>query len=77
MATVSIGRQVATLAGEQLHIDRRVREAAARGVMRRVEADYIIEGIEAALRTLEWVRDNEATIRRVHEALKAGEETTP
>lgn len=72
--TVSIGRQIAVLVQEQGAIERRLRDAAARGQMRRTEADWLIESYGAAIDTLEWIRCNEATIKRVHAGLQAGEE---
>jgi len=71
---VPIGRQVGVLVQEQPHVERRLRGAVARGQMRPAEADYLIESLAAAIATLEWVRDNEATIKRVHAAMVAGEE---
>lgn len=73
--SVPIGLQISVLVQEQGAIARRLRDAAARGQMRRAEADWLIESYEAAIATLEWVRDNEGTIKRVHAALQAGEET--
>jgi len=71
---VPIGRQVGVLVQEQPHVERRLRGAVARGQMRPAEVDYLIESLAAAIATLEWVRDNEATIKRVHAAMVAGEE---
>ena len=75
-ARVPIGRQVGVLVQEQPHVERRLRGAVARGQMRPAEGDYLIESFEAAIATLEWVRDNEATIKRVHDAARNGEEPT-
>ncbi len=72
--SVPIGRQIAALVQEQGLVERRLRDAAARGQMRLAEAEWLIESFTAAITTLEWVRDNEATIRRAHEAVKNGEE---
>lgn len=73
-ARVPIGRQIGILVQEQATVERPWRDAVARGRMRQAEMDYLVESYVAAITTLEWVRDNEATIRRVHAAVQAGEE---
>jgi hypothetical protein len=72
--SVPIARQIAALASELPHSDRRLRSAVASGRMRPAECDYTRDSLEAALATLIWVRDNEATIKRVHAALAAGDD---
>lgn len=72
--SVPITRQVAALVAEQPLIARRMAEAVRLGRLRPAERDYLLESVEAAIATLEWCRDNEATIKRVHKALQAGEE---
>lgn len=72
--SVPITRQVAALVAEQPLIARRMAEAVRLGRQRPAERDYLLESVEAAIATLEWVRDNEATIKRVHAALQNGEE---
>lgn len=72
--TVPISRQIAALASELPHADRRLRNAVASGRMRPAEYDYTRDSLEAALATLIWVRENEPTIKRVHAALQNGEE---
>lgn len=71
---VPIGRQIGILVQEQATVERQWRDAVARGRMRPAEMDYSLESFEAAIATLIWIRDNEATIRRVHAAAENGEE---
>lgn len=73
-ARVPIGRQIGALVAEQSFVERRLRDAVARGRMRQAEMDYSLESFEAAVATLIWIRDNEATIKRVRMALQSGEE---
>lgn len=72
---VPIGRQIGILVQEQTTVERWWRDAVARRRMRQAEMDYLVESYGAAITTLEWVRDNADTIRRVHESLQNGEET--
>ena len=69
MGAVPIQRQISTLAAEHTHATRRLRDAVARGQARPSEADYVIEGLDAAIATLEWVRDHADVIKRVHAEL--------
>ena len=71
--SVAIGRQIGILAQEQVTFERRLRDLVARRQMRQAEADYLAESWSAAIATLEWVRDHEATIKRVYEQLERGE----
>lgn len=71
---VPIGRQIGILVQEQATVERQWRDAVARGRMRPAEMAYLVESWVAAITTLEWVRDNADTVRRVHESLQAGEE---
>lgn len=73
--TVPIGRQIGILVQEQGAFERRLRDLVARRQMRQAEADYLVESWSAAITTLEWVRDHEAAIKRVHAEIEAGEVT--
>lgn len=73
--SVPIGRQIGILAQEQGAFERRLRDLVARRQLRPAEADYLAESFAAAIATLEWVRDHEAAIERVHEQLENGEMT--
>lgn len=71
--SVPIGRQIGILAQEQGAFERGLRDRVARRQLRQAEADYLAESWSAAIATLEWVRDHEATIKRIHEQLANGE----
>ena len=64
--TVPLSRQIAALSAEKAFMERRISDAVKRRSLRQGEADYLVESFEAAIRTLEWVRDHEELIRRVH-----------
>lgn len=64
--TVPLSRQIAALSAEKYSMDRRLADAVKRRSLRQGEADYLAESFEAAIRTLEWVRDHEELIKRVH-----------
>ncbi len=65
-SSVPIVRQIAALSAEKSYMERRLSDAVKRRALRQAEADYLVESVEAAIRTLEWVRDHEELIRRVH-----------
>ena len=71
--SVAIGRQIGILAQEQVTFERRLRDLVARRQMRQAEADYLAESWSAAIATLEWVRDHEEAIKRVHGEIESGE----
>lgn len=77
MSRVPLSRQIATLVAEQPHVETRCREAVRRGRMRPGEMGYILDGIEAAIATLTWLRDHEAVVRRVHAEIAASEGGDP
>jgi hypothetical protein len=71
--SVPIGRQIGVLVQEQGAFERRLRDLVTRHQMRQSEADYLVESFVAAITTLEWVRDHEAAIKRVHGEIEGGE----
>ena len=64
--TVPLSRQIAALSAEKSYMERRISDAVKRRALRQGEGDYLVESFEAAIRTLEWVRDHAELIRRVH-----------
>lgn len=68
---VSLTRQIAAVKGESLNMARRMRTAVGRREMNQGEADYLIESLEAAITTLEWLAAHEDVVRRVHEEARA------
>lgn len=73
---VSLTRQIGELKAERLMRERVFPRRVAKGEMKQAAADYRNESLDAAIATLEWVRDHEATIRRVHGEIESGEIAT-
>ena len=68
---ISISQQIAAV---QREIEKRKRvypRLVWKGDMRKVEADYQIEAMQAVLQTLEWVKNNEKEIREWFEEKKS------
>jgi len=71
----SILHQIAELRREAMLREKTYPRLVAKREMRQAEADYQLEGIWAAVATLEWCARNADLIRRVAAELNAAAET--
>jgi hypothetical protein len=74
MSTIGIDAQIAEVRRELEARDKTYTTLISKNVMTMAEAAERQVGLGAVLRTLEWIKANEATIRRVHEAIQAAKQ---
>ena len=74
MSTIGIDQQIAEVRRELEARSKSYTSLIAKNAMTMDEAAQRQAGLGAVLRTLEWIKANEATIRRVHEAIQAAKQ---
>lgn len=74
MSTIGIDEQIAEVRRELEARNRSYTSLIAKNAMTMDEAATRQAGLGAVLRTLEWIKANELTIRRVHQAVQAAKQ---
>ena len=74
MSTIGIDEQIAEVRRELEARSKTYTSLVAKNAMTMAEAAERTTVLGAVLRTLEWCRDNRATIVRVHDAVKAAQQ---